>query len=452
MFNPPNNFPQILWPTIYPPHGSVMLSLQFQLEQSQWWEPEKIDLYQLQQLSRVVSHAMHSVPFYQKKYDGFSTKKGLLLSKETFLSLPTVTRTEIQSAGKLLISNDLPVQHGKMNDVSTSGSTGKTVNLKGTNITALFWQVNTLRDHLWHKRDFSKTLAVIRCFDKKSSSQVKTMSNWGSATEVVTQTGKAYALDIRNSIDVQFDFIQEKKPDYLLTYPSNALALAEYCCSQQMTFSPLLELRTFGETLSDSTRLYCETAFNTKVVDLYSCQEAGYIALQCPENKHYHIQSESVFVEILNDENLHCLPGEIGRVVISSLNNFATPLIRYEIGDFAEVGSRCSCGRGQLVLKKILGRARNLLSYPDGRKNWPVFGVKQFDTIVKIKQFQFIQKTTQDLIMKLVVDNPLTGEQEDRLRTHILQSLGYGFKLDFQYQEEIKRSSSGKFEDFISEV
>jgi phenylacetate-coenzyme A ligase PaaK-like adenylate-forming protein len=61
-------------------------------------------------------------------------------------------------------------------------------------------------------------------------------------------------------------------------------------------------------------------------------------------------------VEVLDEEGRPCAPGETGRVVATSLNNFAMPLIRYETGDTAEVGAPCPCGRGLPVLTRIMGR------------------------------------------------------------------------------------------------
>ena len=89
---------------------------------------------------------------------------------------------------------------------------------------------------------------------------------------------------------------------------------------------------------------------------MYTCQEAGYLALQCPDYPHFHVQSENVLLEVVDDVGQPCGPGEVGRVLITSLNNFATPLIRYELGDYAEVGAPCPCGRGLPVLKRIMGR------------------------------------------------------------------------------------------------
>src|SRR6185295_14515719 len=95
------------------------------------------------------------------------------------------------------------------------------------------------------------------------------------------------------------------------------------------------------------------------VVDVYSSEECGQIALQCPEHEQYHVQSESVLVEVLDDEGRPCAPGTIGRVVLTTLQNFAMPLIRYDIGDFAEPGPACPCGRALPVLTRIVGRVRN---------------------------------------------------------------------------------------------
>ena len=127
-------------------------------------------------------------------------------------------------------------------------------------------------------------------------------------------------------------------------------------------------MRTFGEILEPVCRATCQQVFGVKVVDMYSSQEVGYIALQCPEHEHYHVQAENLLVEVLAEDGRGCGPGEVGRVVVTTLHNFAMPLLRYDIGDYAEVGASCPCGRGLGVLTRILGRQRNLLVLPDGRR------------------------------------------------------------------------------------
>jgi phenylacetate-coenzyme A ligase PaaK-like adenylate-forming protein len=71
------------------------------------------------------------------------------------------------------------------------------------------------------------------------------------------------------------------------------------------------------------------------------------------------VQSESVLLEIVDDAGRACAPGRAGRVVVTSLHNFATPLIRYELGDLAEFGAPCACGRSLPVISRVLGRSRS---------------------------------------------------------------------------------------------
>jgi phenylacetate-CoA ligase len=124
-------------------------------------------------------------------------------------------------------------------------------------------------------------------------------------------------------------------------------------------FPRLREVRTSGEPVGATTRQLCRDAWNVPVTDVYAAAEAGCIALQCPGSEHYHVQSESVLVEVLDGWNRACAPGTVGRVVVTTLQNFAMPLVRYDIGDLAEVGAPCPCGRGLPVLTRIAGRVRD---------------------------------------------------------------------------------------------
>lgn len=163
--------------------------------------------------------------------------------------------------------------------------------------------------------------------------------------------------------------------------------------------------------------------------------------------------AESLLVEVLDAEDKPCRPGEVGRVVITDLHNFATPLVRYDIGDYAEVGENCPCGRGLPVLRRILGRRRNMLTLPDGRRHWPLVGFQRYRDIAPILQYQLIQRSLSDIEVRLVVQPKLTPEQESRLNVVIREALGYPFRLAFVYfDREIPRGAGGKLDEFISEI
>jgi phenylacetate-CoA ligase len=246
--------------------------------------------------------------------------------------------------------------------------------------------------------------------------------------------------------------LEEERPEYLLVYPSNAAELARAALLKNVRLGSLREVRTMGEALSADTRALCREAWGAPVVDMYSAEEVGYIALQCPEHQHYHVQSESLLVEVLDDDGNACRPGETGRVVVTDLHNFAMPLVRYEIGDYAEVGTPCPCGRGLPVLARISGRVRNMLVTADGRRYFPHFGTRSMPGLEVLRQHQFVQKSLQLVEGRLVSSRPLTTAEEEALRRHVLSRLPAGFEVRFSYCERIARSPTGKFEDFMSEL
>jgi phenylacetate-CoA ligase len=173
--------------------------------------------------------------------------------------------------------------------------------------------------------------------------------------------------------------------------------------------------------------------------------------LQCPHSENYHVQSENLLVEILDEAGQPCRPGETGRVVITTLHNFATPLIRYEIGDYAEVGEACACGRGLPVLKRIMGRYRNLLTLPDGTRRWPRLGYEsRLHDIAPIELMQMVQRSVEEIDVRLVMPRPLADDERESLSTFICNNLGHPFRLRFEYTDRIRNPANGKIEQFIS--
>lgn len=431
-----------------------VLALQYQLEKSQWYSPQTIQLQQFKKLLPLLLHAKLTVPYYKKSLSNLMIDTNSNINVDLWKTIPILTRDDVRDRSDELTSPSIPPEHGQVFDVSSSGSTGKPIKIKSTALSAFMWQAGSIRDHIWHGRDLDKKLAVIRrlpdgigaCPDGDH------YNNWGRETRDLCVTGALSVLDIRAKVDEQYEWLSQVKPDYLLTYPSNMMAIAQYI--NKFNKQPILlqEIRTIGEMLTTEMRQDAQKIFNTKITDLYSCQEAGYIALQCPQGTEYHIQSENVFVEILDEKGNDCQPGETGRVIISSLNNYATPLIRYEIGDYAEVGSPCACGRGLMTLKAIKGRIRNMLIHPDGKQEWVVNLAGCFTNIVDIDQFQFVQNNKTELEVYLVTKNALTVEQEQNLIKNIQERLGKYFNITIKYTDQIKRGKGGKFEDFISNI
>lgn len=437
----------ISWPAVPSGSGAVLLGLQYQLEQTQWWPREIVEQLQLQQIVTLLKHAYETVPFYRERLTAVGFDPEEALTAERFTQLPLLRRVDVQAAGETLHSTRPPADHGKVVKGKTSGSTGRPIHYAGTQLTKLFHAALSLRDHLWHRRDFSGKHAIIRA----RVDQTK-RNGWGPATDPAFESGMLVALDIRTDLETQLRWLQEENPDYLLAYTTNAQALARLCLERGITLSNLRQVRTVSETLNPEVRELCRAAWGVGIADMYSAAEIGYIALQCPEHEHYHVQSETVLVEVLDADGQACRPGEIGRVVLTSLHNFAMPLIRYEIMDYAEVGAPCPCGRTLPVLNRILGRERHLLTLPDGRQNWPMIGQKQVMDAAPIQQMQVIQRSLETIEVKLVTPRPLTAAEQTRCIDIFHTCLGHPFQIVFSYHEDIPRSAGGKFEDFVSEV
>jgi phenylacetate-CoA ligase len=182
---------------------------------------------------------------------------------------------------------------------------------------------------------------------------------------------------------------------------------------------------------------------------MYSCEEVGYIALQCPDHPHYHCQSESVLVEVLNDAGEPCGPGEIGRVVLTSLHNFAMPLIRYVNRDYAEVGQPCPCGRGLPTIRRLLGRERNMAIGLDGQRFWPEVNRGVWSSVQEVEEVQLVQTEPDHIEIRAVSQQPLGPNQQRQLESVIRDSLGHAYRFTYQHRNEILRHANGKYERFV---
>jgi phenylacetate-CoA ligase len=211
----------------------------------------------------------------------------------------------------------------------------------------------------------------------------------------------------------------------------------------------LEEVSCFGEPLAPDLIARLRDVWNVRVSENYSTNETGYIAIRCPDSDDLHIQSEGAFVEILGESGAPCEVGQSGRVVVTPLHNLAMPLIRYDIGDYATVGAPCRCGRGLPVIRQVLGRERNFAHTPEGTRYWPV-DLGKLREIRAVRQFQFVQTAQDTIQLRLVLNQPLTTDEQQRAMDLTRIALGYPFNVEIIPVPRIERGPGGKFEDFLS--
>lgn len=404
---------------------------------------------QYDSFKKLFHHAKETVPFYQKYYANRELKN--------IADLPILTRTMMQQSGEALVSTDIPYFHGDCYPLITSGSTGVPVSVFGTDFTKKFYEALMLREHRWQQRDLQQRLVSIRWLkqDVALAPIGITQETWGPPIDRYAVTGDSVMLNIIGSTASHVEALQRYQPYYLNTYPSHAAALAEYCLKHNIAIPSISEVRFTGETVSQQQINVIKRAWqNCKTTDVYSSVEFGFIAQQCLEYGNYHVNVENVYLEIVDEHNQPC-HGKPGRVLITSLMNYATPLIRYEIGDYAEWGEACPCGRVLPVLKKIYGRERNRLHLPSGETIFPYLGDMEEIASVSSKyffKFQFVQLNLQEIELKVVAPIHYTREEElGFIRIH-QRNFGYPFDIKITYHDEIQGGPTGKYEEFISLV
>lgn len=451
----PDRASHSLWPAIPADKRDRLSGILEQLERSQWEDPRRLLRHQFQQMQTLFARAVAHIPYYRERFRSAGIDASSIPSPGMWRHIPILTKNELRRERSKLQNPVLQGKHGRLGGASSSGSTGIPVTVTTTGVTRLFWSAFTLREIAWHQRDVSLKLGAIRYFrsTRDAGSVQRKLASWGPPVDKVTKTGPAEMLSIMTPVNKQLQWLAESRPNLLVTYPSNALELARQSSALGLEFPFLREIILLGETAGEEVRDTCRAAWNVPVTDTYTANEVGYIALQCPACDHYHVQSENLYLEVLDEDNRPCAADQIGRVVITSLQNFAQPLIRYEIGDYAEPGPPCPCGRGLPVLKRILGRTRNMLVLPTGERLWPQINASALDKISSaVRQAQFIQRSLDRIEVRYVGDRPLTAPESEKIAEKLRHRLQYPFEILFTRVDKIERSKAGKFEEFKSEV
>ncbi|MBL4622081.1 MAG: phenylacetate--CoA ligase family protein [Immundisolibacteraceae bacterium] len=439
----------VSWPAICEPVGASMLALQFQLQQSEYWSSEQLLEQQLAQLQLLLTHAVEQSPWYRQQAEfRLLANQNYPLSLQQFADLPRLTRSALQQNLKAITATSMPPAHGQRLELATSGSTGTPLLGWESELNHFFWGGCNLRDQLWHQRDLTQTFAAIR-----TNVEHQVLPDWGSAISASFETGPAITLNISTPVEQQLDWLMEHQPGYLLSHASNLQALAQLSLRKGLRLNRLRAAISFGERLPDPLRELCAAAWQVPLQDIYSAEEVGYIALQCPQDEsNYHVMSEQLLVEVLNANGDPCKAGQSGKVVITSLHNFAMPLIRYEIGDFARVGAACRCGRGLPVFTEILGRARNMITLPNGHQHWPSFPADLWLSVAPIEQFQLEQTSRGQIIGHYVMAEPLNADQQQLLTDKLAQSLKFEANIVLEHHHKPLNKPGEKFEDFISRL
>lgn len=339
---------------------------------------------------------------------------GQMTSGIALTDLPIMTRQELQQHSVAMRTETASKPVGANNPflTRTSGSTGRPVEvLRHRQLYPLLFHAITLLEARWHGLDVQKTMAVIK--DVQDGVQ----SHWGLPFSGLGQSGRLLMRNLVEHTDQElWSWVQAQPADYLLTTPA---LLQRFCdfAEGEKALPHWEKILTFGEVVTPELRADCFRQFGARMIDRYTCEEAGWIALQCPVHDHYHVLSPTCLVELV-DEQGHAVPAGVpGRVLVTSLHSYAQPIIRYDIGDVAVGGTSCDCGLKLPVLQRIEGRERSFLRLPDGSQVLARLTGEYWRQYAPVEAFRLVQQADGSVTVSLVAAREISADELTAMAT-----------------------------------
>ena len=348
---------------------------------------EEIDLYSLNELKALIKFSKQRIPWYTNAFATTSEADDVDSLADLLSSLPILSRRLAQENFDGLYfkspehdPNDYVIQ-------STSGSTGKPVSvMKFGPLYSAEYDALTLTEWQLNNRDTSKVVTTFRIVETEAED-----IPLGAPLSYIGATRGHTSLSIlKRSITELLDELHRLRPDYLFV---NGVVARQLALAQLVSdYEPIKieQFLTVSDRIDPQLRILINDVFSGRIIDRYSSEEFGYIALQCPVHDHLHVSSPSLIVEIVDDEGKACGVGVPGRVLVTSLHNFAMPLIRYDIGDIAEFGEPCDFGLNWPVISQVNGRMRDSIILPNGEFRLVTFFDSKMLGTRKLRDYQII--------------------------------------------------------------
>lgn len=240
---------------------------------------------------------------------------------------------------------------------------------------------------------------------------------------------------------------KDKKIKNILSYSSTMGQVSKYLLEKGLTpknFS-VKSIICGSELLQDETRNNLKKVFNSNIVSRYANEENGILGQECIEKQEFHLNTSSYYFEFLKlDEDKKAEKGELARIVITDLYNYALPMIRYDTGDLAIVGDATCDIKVNAVIKEIFGRKVDLIYNTEGQALSPHAITNNMWNTQNIKQFKFTQISKNEYVILLNVEKNFDKEQEKEIKEKFIKILGNNAKIKIEYTDEIPVLASGK--------
>ena len=414
------------------------------LEKIQGIPEEHYETYLLEKQREIVDYHLKSNSFYKDFF-----------GKESFSSwenVPVMTKTDLQQK----LENRLTKGFTKYTAYigKTSGSSGTPFIFAKDKFThALSWAGFQNR-YQWHGIDLNKSLQA-RFYGIP-------LDFYGNIQERIKDR-----ISLRRRFPI-FDLSEQKMEkflkrfqksnfSYINGYTSAVLLFARFMVTKSLVLKevcPNLKLCIVtSERLFKKDRELMQAAFGVPVVNEYGASEVGLIAFE-DQNNEWIVNSEDLFVEILDEENKSVPSGTEGNIVITSLYNKAHPIIRYKIGDTGILSGKSTAKKP--ILEKLIGRTNDIAKLPNGKVVPGLTFYYVTKSIIEdtgnIKEFIVKQITPDSFSIEYVSQEDFSKAQQQKIIQAIETYVGKNLQVNFERKSTLKRNKSGKLKQFISEL
>ncbi len=452
------SLPGIVWPPVPVAEFSQLWAAYLELDRTQWLSSQEIETLQFQQLRALLAHCYEQSPYYHRLLTEAGFPGRPINSLSDFRRLPVLTRDLYQTHFADLKARNLPAGMLEAGSGHTSGTNGVPIKVLMTNRVGQLWRALFLRDMEWSGLDPRGKIASIRLIAMTSEEMPRALEGisqpfWNKLCRFLFENGSSHKMDVRQDPRRQLEWLQRIRPNFLLSMPTNLEFLASLLQESGQCWPELRVIQAVGESLSPDVRQRIESGFGVPVKNLYSTTEVGYMASPCPSGNGLHVHSENFLAEVLDADNQPCLPGQTGRLVLTTLHNFLTPFIRYEILDDVTLApGPCSCGRGLPLWTHVSGRRHPLLFLPDGRKKSSIGLTLGIRKVGGCHQFQIVQRAADHVIVRIVPDRTWQPDHVENIRRTIHQEFETPIRVDVELKDCLERPAGGKLKIVLIEM
>jgi len=422
-------------------YGKVFWDTYNFLQESQWWSREKLEEYQMQQLSKLLQHAYENVPYYRRVFDERGLKPKDIQDFSDLKKLPCLTKDDFKKHFNGLVAQNINLKYLPMSH--TSGTSGKPLQFYTSS--SIGQQELAYIFHQWSRVGYKPE-------DRRVEIRGAVIEGGNPvAFDPVTRVLRfSPRIDNAETTEYYLEKIRQFQTSFIHGYPSAIASFAHIIKKYALQVPFQIKAVLFAsETVYDWEREIVGEVFNCRVFSHYGMAEQVALAAECEHSAGYHFLPQYGITEI---------DPETKEIIGTSFLNYINPFIRYRTTDIASgVANHCEhCGREYYpIVQKVEGRIEDYIITRKGMVG-PASITHPFKDLKTIRDTQVVQKSIDFIILRVVPwdkKDLAAYEAEVRYLSRSLQNiLENDLRIEVEEVDEIERTNSGKFKWIVSEV